>query len=46
MKRNKIGPAVVIVLLSIVIVVQAVRAEPCRRHPPVQINEYDKGQYR
>ncbi|WP_192885272.1 hypothetical protein [Neisseria lactamica] len=46
MQRNKIAPAVIIVLLSIVIMVQAVIAEPCRQHPPVQINEYDKGQYR
>ena len=46
MKRNEIAPTVIIVLLSIVIMVQAVMAEPCRQHPPVQINEYDKGQYR
>ena len=41
MKRNEIAPAAIIVLLSIVIMVQVVMAEPCRQHLPVQIWQYD-----
>ena len=44
MKKDEIE--FVIVLLSIVVTIQAMLTEPCRQKQPMQINVYDRGQYK
>ena len=44
MKKYEIEFAIVIVLLSIVVAIQAMLTEPCRQKQPMQINVYDRGQ--
>lgn len=46
MKKDEIEFAIVIVLLSIVVAIQAMLTEPCRQKQPMQINVYDRGQYK
>ena len=46
MKKYEIEFAIVIVLLTIVVVIQAILTEPCRQKQPMQINVYDRGQYK
>ena len=46
MKKYEIEFAIVIVLLSIVVAIQAMLTEPCRKKQPMQINGYDRGQYK
>ena len=46
MKKYEIEFAIVIVLLSIVVAIQAMLTEPCRQKQPMQINVYDRGQYK
>ena len=46
MKKYEIEIAIVIVLLSIVVAIQAMLTEPCRQKQPMQINVYDRGQYK
>ena len=46
MKKYEIEFAIVIVLLSIVVAIQAMLPEPCRQKQPMQINVYDRGQYK
>ena len=46
MKKDEIEFAIVIVLLSIVVAIQAMLTEPCRQTQPMQINVYDRGQYK
>ena len=46
MKKDEIEFAIVIVLLTIVVVIQAMLTEPCRQKQPMQINVYDRGQYK
>ena len=43
MKKYEIEFAIVIVLLSIVVAIQAMLTEPCRQKQPMQINVYDRG---
>lgn len=46
MKKYEIEFAIVIVLLTIVVVIRAMLTEPCRQKQPMQINFYDRGQYK
>ena len=46
MKKYEIEFAIVIVLLTIVVVIQAMLTEPCHPKQPMQINVYDRGQYK
>ncbi|MGN6875116.1 hypothetical protein ACTHUR_11260, partial [Neisseria sp. P0021.S007] len=46
MKKYEIEFAIVIVLLSIVVAIQARLTEPCRQKQPMQIDVYDRGQYK